>query len=114
MRRRASQPTTCVQRFYDQHDLGAREIEPDSFFFNAAARMIAEQHQHGPMFVFVYLAANHFPWNHRYRPDLMPQWKDPGNVAPVDEYMGRQAMSAKDYVDFLGRLKRAFPNVLLL
>ncbi len=110
MSARSFQATTGVQRFYDQHDLGAREIEPDSFFFNAAARMIAEQHQHSPMFVFVYLAANHFPWNHRYRPDLMPQWKDPGNVAPVDEYLRRQAMSAKDYVDFLTRLKREFPN----
>jgi hypothetical protein len=36
----------------------------------------------------------------------MPQWKDPGNVTPVDEYLRRQAMSAKDYVDFLERLKR--------
>jgi len=110
MSARSFQATTGVQRFYDQHDLGTRKIEPDSFFFNAAARMIAEQHQHSPTFVFVYLAANHFPWNHRYRPDLMPQWKDPGNVAPVDEYLRRQAMSAKDYVDFLGRLKREFPN----
>ena len=110
MSARSFQATTGVQRFYDQHDLGTRKIEPDSFFFNAAARMIAEQHQHSPTFVFVYLAANHFPWNHRYRPDLMPQWKDPGNVAPVDEYLRRQAMSAKDYVDFLARLKREFPN----
>ena len=110
MSARSFQATTGVQRFYDQHDLGTRKIEPDSFFFNAAARMIAEQHQHSPTFVFVYLAANHFPWNHRYRPDLMPQWKDPGNVAPVDEYLRRQAMSAKDYVDFLTRLKGECPN----
>jgi hypothetical protein len=56
-----------------QHDLGARDLEPDSFFFNAAARMIGEQRAHGPMFLFVYLAANHFPWDHRYRPDLMTE-----------------------------------------
>jgi len=110
MSARSFQATTGVQRFYDQHDLGARELEPDSFFFDAAARMIAEQHEHGPIFVFVYLAANHFPWDYRYRPDLTPQWKDPGNVAPVDEYLRRQAMSAKDYADFLARLKREFPN----
>jgi hypothetical protein len=110
MSARSFQVTTGVQRFYDQHDLGARELEPDSFFFDAAARMIAEQHEHGPIFVFVYLAANHFPWDYRYRPDLTPQWKDPGNVAPVDEYLRRQAMSAKDYADFLARLKREFPN----
>ena len=110
MSARSFQATTGVQRFYDQHDLGARDLEPDSFFFNAAARMIGEQRAHGPMFLFVYLAANHFPWSHRYRPDLMTEWRDLGNVPPVDEYLRRQAMSAKDYVDFLARLKRDFPN----
>jgi hypothetical protein len=110
MSARSFQATTGVQRFYDQHDLGARDLEPDSFFFNAAARMIGEQRAHGPMFLFVYLAANHFPWDHRYRPDLMTGWQDLGNVPPVDEYLRRQAMSAKDYADFRARLKRDFPN----
>ena len=110
MSARSFQATTGVQRFYDQHDLGARELEPDSFFFDAAAKMIDREHAHGPMFVFVYLAANHFPWNFRYRPDLMPQWKDLGNVPPVDEYLRRQAMSAQDYANFLARLKRQFPD----
>ena len=110
MSARSFQATTGVQRFYDQHDLGAREIEPDSFFFDAAARMLERQHGRGPMFIFVYLAANHFPWDFRYRPDLMPQWKDLGNVPPVDEYLRRQAMSAEDYADFLARLKREFPD----
>jgi len=110
MSARSFQATTGVQRFYDQHDLGARDLEPDSFFFDTAARMIGEQHQRGPMFMFVYLAANHFPWDFRYRPELMPQWKDLGNVPPVDEYLRRQAMSAKDYSEFLARLKREFPD----
>jgi len=110
MSARSFQATTGVQSFYDQHDLGARDIEPDSFFFDAAAKMIAQEHAHGPMFVFVYLAANHFPWDFRYRPDLMPQWKDLGNVPPVDEYLRRKAISAQDYADFLARLKRQFPD----
>src|SRR5690242_2726852 len=110
MSARSFQATTGVERFYDQHDLGARDLEPDSFFFNAAARMIGEQRAHGPMFLFVYLAANHFPWDHRYRPDLMSEWQDLGNAPPVDEYLRRQAMSAKDYADFQERLKREFPN----
>ena len=110
MSARNFQATTGVQRFYDQHDLGARDLEPDSFFFNAAADMIAEHRDGGPMFLFVYLAANHFPWDHRYRPDLMTQWQDLGNVPPVDEYLRRQAMSVKDYADFQARLKRDFPN----
>jgi len=110
MSARSFQITTGVQSFFDQHDLGTREIEPDSFFFDAAAKMIAQEHDRSPMFIFVYLAANHFPWDYRYRPDRMPQWKDLGNVAPVDEYLRRQAMSAKDYSDFLARLKREFPD----
>ena len=110
MSARSFQATTGVQRFYDRHDLGARDIEPDSFFFDAAAKMIDQEYAHGPMFMFVYLAANHFPWDFRYRPDLMPQWKDLGNVPPVDEYLRRQAMSAKDYSEFLARLKRQFPD----
>jgi hypothetical protein len=110
MSARSFQATTGVQRFYDQHDLGARDLEADSFFFNATARMIGEQRAHGPMFFFVYLAANHFPWDHRYRPDLMTEWQDLGNVPPVDEYLRRQAMSAKDYAEFRARLKRDFPN----
>ena len=110
MSARSFQVTTGVQRFYDQHDLGARHLEPDSFFFDAAARMLQEQHNHGPMFIFVYLAANHFPWDVRYRPDLMPQWRDLGNPPPVDEYLRRQAMSEQDYTAFLDRLRRDFPD----
>jgi hypothetical protein len=62
------------------------------------------------MFIFVYLAANHFPWDFRYRPDLMPLWKDLGNVTPVDEYLRRQAISAQQYLDFKARLQRKFPD----
>jgi hypothetical protein len=110
MSARSFQATTGVQHFFDQHDLGTRRIEPDSFFYEAAARMIEHEHARSPMFIFVYLAANHFPWDYRYRPDLMPQWQDPGNAPLVDEYLRRQAMSAQDYADFLARLKRQFPD----
>jgi hypothetical protein len=110
MSARSYQTTTGVQHFFDQHDLGTTDIEPDSFFFDAAAKMIAREHARSPMFVFVYLAANHFPWDARYRPDLMPQWKDLGNAAPVDEYLRRQAISAQNYADFLARLRREFPD----
>jgi phosphoglycerol transferase MdoB-like AlkP superfamily enzyme len=62
-----------------------------------------------PLFTFVYLAANHFPWETTFRPDLMPGWKNPGNAASVDEYLRRQAMSADDYAAFIARLKKQFP-----
>jgi len=110
MSARSFQATTGVQHFFDQHDLGTRRIEPDSFFYDAATRMIEHERARSPMFIFVYLAANHFPWDFRYRADLMPQWRDPGNGPLVDEYLRRQAMSAQDYADFLARLKRRFPE----
>ncbi|MFZ3349883.1 MAG: sulfatase-like hydrolase/transferase [Xanthobacteraceae bacterium] len=103
-----------VKFFFDKDDLNASGIEPDSFFYDAALKLFREQHATGPMFVYVYLEANHLPWNpdHPFRPDLTPpQWKDPGNDdVEVDEYLRRQAMSAHDYAQFLEKLKREFPD----
>jgi hypothetical protein len=107
---RSFHSTAGVQRFLDQREMGGRGVEPDHFYFDAAARMIERNHDRGQMFVFVYLAANHLPWDYRWRPDLMPQWKDPGNKAEVDEYLRRQALSAQDYAQFLARLQRQFPD----
>ena len=81
--------------FLRSQDLGGSGVQPDQFLFQSATRMIEREREHGPMFLFVYLAANHFPWDHRYRPDLTPRWQDPGNAPPVDEYLRRQAMSAQ-------------------
>ena len=33
----------------------------------------------------------------RVRPELTPDWRDPGNGAEVDEYLRRQTMSERDY-----------------
>jgi hypothetical protein len=60
--------------------------------------------------MFVYLAQNHYPWTYRWRPDLLPEWKDLGNDPVVDEYLRRQALSARDYTDLLDRLRRDFPG----
>src|SRR5262249_9915404 len=45
-----------------------------------------------------------------FRPDLLPQWRDPGNGVEVDEYLRRQNMSARAYADFKSRLAHDFPN----
>ena len=63
-----------------------------------------------PKFIFVYTVANHFPWHERYRPGDTPEWRDLGNDAEVDEYIRRQTMSARDYRDFVARLKTDFPD----
>ena len=62
------------------------------------------------MFMFVYLAANHYPWTYRWRPDLAPEWKDLGNAPQVDEYLRRQTMGFRDYAELVARLKRDFPG----
>ena len=110
MSAKSYQTTTGVQRFYDQTGMGTNRVEPDRFYYDAAAKMIEHQHSKGPMFVYVYLAANHWPWNYRWRPELAPQWKDLGNRGDVDEYLRRQTMGMQDYADFLARLKRDFPE----
>jgi len=110
MSARSFQTTTGIQHFYDAHDLGAKDVEPDSFFYDKALGLLSSQEKpNTPLFMFVYLAANHFPWETRFRPDLMPHWRKPGNEPVVDEYLRRQAMSADDYSAFIAGLKKKFP-----
>jgi hypothetical protein len=105
------QATAGVQRFVDAAGMGARGVEPDRFYYDKAAQAIARERDNGPVFVFTYLAANHFPWDYRYRPDLTPGWQDLGNALDkADEYIRRQTMSARDYREFLARLRRDFPS----
>jgi hypothetical protein len=109
MSARSFQTTTGIQHFYDARDLGARDVEPDSFFYDKALKLMSEETPKAPLFMFVYLAANHFPWETRFRPDLMPFWHKPGNEPVVDEYLRRQTMSADDYTAFIAGLKKKFP-----
>jgi hypothetical protein len=109
MSARSFQISTGIQQFYDARDLGAKDVEPDGFFYDKALKLISEQPANTPLFTFVYLAANHFPWETKFRPDLMPSWRRPGNTASVDEYLRRQVMSADDYAAFIAGLKKKFP-----
>jgi hypothetical protein len=110
MSARSFQQTTGIEHFLDAHDLGARDVEPDGFFYDKALGLMAQQPPATPLFTFVYLAANHFPWETQFRPDLMPGWRRPGNEPAVDEYLRRQAMSAEDYRAFIAGLKKKFPG----
>jgi hypothetical protein len=110
---RAFQNGTGVDRFIDMAEMGVNEdMQPDKFYFDQALKVFArEQPQQSPVFMFVYLTANHFPWWNVYRPDLTPAgWTPPGNTDEVDEYIRRQAMTANDYREFTGRLKRDYPE----
>jgi hypothetical protein len=109
MSARSFQTTAGVQHFYDARDLGAKDVEPDRFFYDKALGLMAQEPPATPLFMFVYLAANHFPWETRFRPDLMPSWRNPGNEPVVDEYLRRQAMSVDDYGAFIAGLKKKFP-----
>jgi phosphoglycerol transferase MdoB-like AlkP superfamily enzyme len=107
---RGFQTTAGIEHFLDMKGLGATTIEADSFYYDAAARTIAGARGDGPLFLLVYTAINHFPWTIRYRPDLLPEWRDPGNGTEVDEYLRRQSMSARAYSEFKSRLARDFPR----
>ena len=110
MSARAFQASLGVQSFADRTALGTGRIEPDRFYFDAARAAIARRHVDGPVFVLVYLGQNHWPWSDRWRPDLLPEWKDLGNAPNVDEYLRRQAMTARDYRAFVDDLRRDFPG----
>ena len=87
------------------------DMQPDKFYFDQALKVFAgQQPSQSPVFMFVYLTANHFPWTSVYRPDLTPDWTPPGNTAEIDEYIRRQAMTAGDYSDFTARLARDYPD----
>ncbi len=107
---RRFQTSTGIENFLDAKQLRTGPADTDAFYYGKAAEVIAREHQQGPVFVFVYLATNHFPWNYRYRPDLLTDWKGPGNGFEIDEYLRRQELSALDFADFKARLAREFPG----
>jgi hypothetical protein len=111
---RSFQQTTGIEKFLDAKDLGTSNIEPDRFYFDAAAKLMARERGDKPLFLFVYTALNHFPWNYRMRPDLTPEWRPTDNNPEVDEYLRRQSISAQDYPAFIERLKRDFPGERIL
>jgi hypothetical protein len=107
---RSFQTAIGIDRFLDARDLGTAEVEADRFYFDAATRVIARERGKGPLFVFVYTMANHFPYSYRFAPERLPGWNDPGNGAEIDEYLRRQALSAEDYRGFRARLEQEFPG----
>lgn len=110
MSARAFQKGAGIGRMIDSHEMGAGDVEPDHFYYNKALRLIEREGTAAPLFIFVYTVANHFPWDTQFRPDLTPGWKNPGNEPVVDEYIRRQAISARDYSDFAARLKKDYPD----
>jgi Sulfatase len=106
---RGFQTTAGIQRYMDMTDLGTRNFEPDSFYFDQATKIIARERGNGPLFLYVYTVANHFPWDFRFHPDLTPDWHGYGNAPNIDEYIRRQGLTAHDYAELLERLKREFP-----
>src|SRR5262249_56255541 len=94
---RRFQTSTGIEHFLDAKQLRTGPADTDIFFYDRAATVIGDARAHGPVFVFVYLAVNHFPWDFHYRPDLLPDWGNPGNPFDIDEYLRRQPISANDY-----------------
>lgn len=106
---RAFQTTTGISHYLDMRDLGTRDFEADSFYFDRAVDLIEREGRNGPLFLYVYTVANHFPWDKSLRPELTPGWRDLGNAPDVDEYIRRQTMTAGDYRKLLEALAQKFP-----
>jgi hypothetical protein len=107
---RGFQTSTGIEHFLDAGQLRTGPADTDAFFYGRTAEVLAREQGGGPVFVFVYLAMNHFPWTYRYRPDRVSHWVDPGNPAEIDEYLRRQEISARDYARFRERLAGEFPD----
>jgi hypothetical protein len=110
---RAFYEGTGVQHFVDGQQMGSSGVfEPDPFYYDVALRTIARERPKGPMFLYVYLTANHFGWDYPFHEELTTKdWRDPGNAMPeVNEWLRRQAMSERDYKDFRARLQHDFPG----
>jgi hypothetical protein len=106
---RGFQTSAGISHYLDMRDLGTSDFERDSFYFDRAVDLIERERGHGPLFLYVYTVANHFPWDKRLRPELTPDWHEPGNGQEVDEYIRRQEMTASDYRELLKKLARKFP-----
>ena len=109
---RTFQKALGVDEFIDMADMGVNEdMQPDSFYFEQALKVFSrEAPAQAPVFMFLYLTANHFPWTDVYKPELTPGWTPPGNTAETDEYIRRQIVTAHDYGEFVARLKRDYPD----
>src|SRR5712671_6270654 len=109
---REYQRSTGIDRLIDMAEMGVTEdMQPDKFYFDQARSLLARERQNEmPLFAFVYLTANHFPWTSVYRPDLTPDWQAPGNTPEIDEYIRRQMMTAEAYKEFVARLQSDFPD----
>src|SRR4029077_14405449 len=81
--------TAGIERFIHGPQMGAAQVEPDSFYFDQVRRTIAREKGDGPLFIFSYVTANHFPWTTRWRPELTPDWKPLSNNEDLDEYISR-------------------------
>src|SRR5262249_54986585 len=89
---RRFQTGTGVEHFSDLKEMGATsDMQPDRFYFDQALRVIERERGKAPLFIFVYVAANHFPWTSTFRPDLTRDWTAPGTAPPVDEYIHERA-----------------------
>ena len=65
---RAFQTSAGITHYLDMRDLGTSDFEADSFYYDRALDLISRERWNGPLFLYVYTVANHFPWDERLRP----------------------------------------------
>ena len=110
MSARGFHTTTGIQHFYDAKDLGAKGIEPDSFFYDKASSWSGNSRRRrrcSPSSISPPIISRGKPNSAR---NCLPSWRAPGNEPSVDEYLRRQALSAEHYKNFVAELKKKFAD----
>ena len=107
---RSFQSSVGIDRMLDSHDMKSGSPQADKFYYEQTLRLFNQERGTQPLFLFTYLAANHFPWNKTFQPEQTPDWRALNDDPNIDEYVRRQGMSARDYKEFLARLKRDYPD----
>ncbi len=110
MSARSFQTTTGIQHFSDAHDLHAKDVEPDSFFYDKAAG--PDGRAEGVRHAAVHLRLSRrqsFPVGDEIPSRPAAGVEAAGQRPAIDEYLRRQTMSANDYAGFVAALKKKFP-----
>ena len=87
---RAFQTTTGISHYLDMRDLGTRDFEADSFYFDRAVDLIERERRNGPLFLYVYDCGESFsPGKRSLRP---------GADLPIGATLATLLMSTNTFV----------------
>jgi phosphoglycerol transferase MdoB-like AlkP superfamily enzyme len=102
-----------LKEIFDMKDQGAPTMtERDRFYYGNALNEM-ERHvrtSDRPLFTFIQTMSGHWPYDHKYFPEVVADGGSPGAHPELAEYLRRLVISAGDYAWLKAELKRRFPK----